>query len=569
MVAIGEISTGRPRAGVSGFALRCAASPYLWIAAFVAVAVAALSLPLRLPLGPNAWDTVVYLDALQRIRTGQAPGLDFFAPVGPLGYYLMACLDRLFPQAQPMLLANWALLPVLLPLVALMTGDLAQRRPGQALALLLPFLLFAALPVNLHSLYPSPGLDGYGHYNRQICLLLYLLIAALLFVKRRGLRIGLVSTLMLSLFLVKITGALVGTLLVGYALLVGRMRFVDVVIAAGLTILSLGGIELATGLVSAYLSDVFELVALNTGDMLPRFLTVASVKFNVIAPLLVLLATLALVGWRDGLPSTRSDWRAWADSPLCWLAIAFAALAFFETQNSGSLEFIGLWPILLLLLTQWWLRVGDPLRPVVLLLLMATVLPSLMIYVERSGRALIAAPAYAKLDLPELGPLGRFSVKPEIATRAAHMLDHYAAHQATYNELVAADLGPSHILASEIDYQATWLLEIRQAVRAIARWEAEHRRRLNAVFTLDFVDPMNYLLNRPPPREVPIGPDPSRTTPVLTRETLTELGRTDAILIPKCPPTPEREALRRHFAPALAGRDPVALAPCWDMYLRK
>ncbi|SIQ94053.1 hypothetical protein [Bosea sp. TND4EK4] len=569
MVAIGEISTGRPRAGVSGFALRCAASPYLWIAAFVAVAVAALSLPLRLPLGPNAWDTVVYLDALQRIRTGQAPGLDFFAPVGPLGYYLMACLDRLFPQAQPMLLANWALLPVLLPLVALMTGDLAQRRPGQALALLLPFLLFAALPVNLHSLYPSPGLDGYGHYNRQICLLLYLLIAALLFVKRRGLRIGLVSTLMLSLFLVKITGALVGTLLVGYALLVGRMRFVDVVIAAGLTILSLGGIELATGLVSAYLSDVFELVALNTGDMLPRFLTVASVKFNVIAPLFVLLATLALVCWRDGLPSTRSGWRAWADSPLCWLAIAFAALAFFETQNSGSLEFIGLWPILLLLLTQWWLRVGDPLRPVVLLLLMATVLPSLMIYVERSGRALIAAPAYAKLDLPELGPLGRFSVKPEIATRAAHMLDHYAAHQATYNELVAADLGPSHILASEIDYQATWLLEVRQAVRAIARWEAEHRRRLNAVFTLDFVDPMNYLLNRPPPREVPIGPDPSRTTPVLTRETLSELGRTDAILIPKCPPTPEREALRRHFAPALAGRDPVALAPCWDMYLRK
>ena len=569
MVAIGEISTGRPRPGVSGLALRCAASPYLWIAAFLALAAAALGLPLRLPLGPNAWDTVVYLDALQRIRSGQAPGVDFFAPVGPLGYYLVACLDRLFPQAQPMLLANWALLPVLLPLAAVVTGDLARRRPGQALALLLPFLLFAALPINLHSLYPSPGLDGYGHYNRHICLLLYLLIASLLFVERRGLRVGLVFVLMLSLFLVKITGALVGTLLVGYALLVGRMRFIDVAMAAGLTLLSLGGIELATGLVSAYLSDIFELVALNTGDMLPRFLTVASVKFNVIAPLLVLLATLALAGWRDGLPSTRAGWRAWADSPLCWLAIAFGALAFFETQNSGSLEFIGLWPILLLLMRQWWLRQGDPLRPVVLLLLMASVLPSLVIYLERAGRALIAAPTYASLDLPELGSLGRFSVKPEIATRAAYMLDHYAAHQATYRELVAADLGPSHILASEIDYQATWLLEIRQAVRAIARWEAEHRRRLNAVFTLDFVDPMNYLLGRRPPREVPIGPDPSRTTPTLTRQTLAELGGTDAILVPKCPPTPEREALRRHFAPALAGREPVALAPCWDMYLRR
>jgi hypothetical protein len=568
-VATGEIDTGLPRPDRRALARRLAASPYLWIAAFAVVAAAALSLPLRLPLGPNAWDTVVYLDALQRIRFGQAPALDFFAPVGPLGYYLAAGLDRLFPQAQPMLLANWALLPVLLPVMALVMSDLAPRRAGQALALLLPFLLFAALPVNLHSLYPSPGFDGYGHYNRHIALLLYLLIATLLFVERRGLKVGLIVVLMLALFLVKITGALVGTLLVGYGLIVGRMRFVDVAIAAALTILSLGGLEIATGLVSAYLSDIFELVALNTGDLLPRFLTVASVKFNVIAPFLLLVAVLAVAAWRDGLPPTPSGWRERADGPVGWLVVAFAALAFFETQNSGSLEFIGLWPVLLLLLLRWWRRTGDPLRPVVLLLLMATALPSLVIYLERGGRALIGAPTYTRLDLPELGPLGRFSVKGEIAARAVYMLDHYAAHPATYRDLVADDLGPSHILASEIDYQATWLLEVQQAVRAIDRWEVQHRRRLNAFFTLDFVDPMNYLLDRRPPREVPIGPDPSRTTPVLTSETLSELGKTDAILIPKCPPTPEREALRRHFAPALTGRDQVALAPCWDMYLRK
>lgn len=567
-MAIGEISTGRPRLGRS-LVWRRVGNPYLWIVAFALAAAVALSLPLRLPLGPNAWDTVVYLDAIQRIRVGQAPGLDFFAPVGPLGYYLAAGLDRLFPKAQPMLLANWALLPVLLPLLALLMSDLAPRRRSQALALLLPFLLFAALPINLHSLYPSPGFDGYGHYNRHVALLLYLLVATLLFVERRRLRVGLVAALMLALFLVKITGAVTGTLLVGYALAVGRMRLADVAAAAALTILALGGIEVSTGLVSAYVSDIFELLALNTDDLLPRFLTVASVKFNVIGALAALLAVLGYAAWREGLPRTRSGWQLLADGPIGWLAIASLALAFFETQNSGSLEFIGIWPIVLLLLAQWWTRTDDRLRPVVLVLLMAAVLPSLVIYIERSARVLLAAPTYTKLDLPELGTLGHVSVKAEIAQRAARMLDHYAAQQAGYRDLVSHGLMASHILYSEIDYQATWLLEVQQAVRAIDLWETRNRRRLNGFLTLDFVDPMNWLLDRKPARDVPIGADPERSTPALESDTLSELATTDAILVPKCPPTPNREALRRHFAGALIDRDPVALAPCWDMYLRR
>ena len=193
-----------------------------WIAAFAAAAALALELPLRLPLGANAWDTVVYLDAAWRIDLGQVPSIDFFAPVGPLGFYLTAGLKQLFPQAQPMLLVNWALLPVMLPVLALLAGHVARRSRPQALALVLPFLLFAALPINLHSLYPSPGFDGYGFYNRHVALLLYLLIATLLFAQRRGLRIALVAVLMLALFLTKVTGAVAGTLLVGYATVSGR-----------------------------------------------------------------------------------------------------------------------------------------------------------------------------------------------------------------------------------------------------------------------------------------------------------------------------------------------------------
>ena len=552
-----------------GTMVRVAGSPLAWIAAFTALAVAGLILPLRLPLGPNAWDTVVYLDAIQRIGLGQVPTIDFFAPVGPLGFYLAAGLDTLFPHAQPMLLINWALLPIALPVLALLAREASRRSRSQALALALPFLLFAALPINLHALYPSPGFDGYGFYNRHVALLLYLLIATLIFVPRRSLQIALVAVLMLALFLTKVTGAVSGTLLVGYATLSGRMRFRDAAAAAGLVLLALGMLELATGLSSAYVIDILTLLGLNTGTLLPRFLTVASVKFNVIGPSLLLLAALAYARWRDGLPATLAGWRTLADAPIGWFAAGLFALALFETQNTGSLEFIGLWPILLPLLADWWERREDRLRPLVLVLTLAVALPSAIICIERSMRAVMSAPTYIALDVPDLGPLGRISVKPDIAARAAAMLDHYATQPEGYRDLIRRDILPSYILYSEIDYQATWMLEIQQAVTAIKAWESANKRELNGFFTFDFVDPLNVLLQRTPPRVVPVGVDPGRSTPDLQPGTLEALGQTDALLMPKCPVTTPREMIRSHFAAALEGRERIALAPCWDMYLRK
>lgn len=552
-----------------GAAMRLAGSPLAWIVAFAALAVAALILPLRLPLGPNAWDTVVYLDAIQRIGLGQVPTIDFFAPIGPLGFYLAAGLDAIFPDAQPMLLINWALLPIMLPVLALLAGEVARRSRPQALALVLPFLLFAALPINLHGLYPSPGFDGYGFYNRHVALQLYLLIAVLLFVPRRSLQISLVAVLMLALFLTKVTGAVSGTLLVGYATLSGRMRFRDALIAAGLVILALGVLELATGLSSAYIIDILTLLGLNTGTLLPRFLTVASVKFNVIGPSLILLAVLAYASWRDGLPATLAGWRALADAPIGWFAAGLFALALFETQNTGSLEFIGLWPILLPLILDWWERRDDRMRPVFLVLALAVSLPSAVICMERGMRAVMGGATYVALDVPDLGPLGRVSMKPDIAARAAAMLDHYATQPEGYRDLIRRDILPSYILYSEIDYQATWMLEIQQAVTAIKAWESANKRELNGFFTFDFVDPLNVLLQRTPPRIVPVGVDPGRSTPDLQPGTIEALRQTDALLMPKCPVTTPREMIRSHFAAALEGRERIALAPCWDMYLRK
>jgi hypothetical protein len=226
-------------------------SPTFWIVAFLALVILGLAFPVRLPLGPNYWDTDIYLDAAQRIRLGQIPNIDFFTSIGPLGFYLTAAIKAVFPQAQPALLANWAIVPVSLPIVALIVRDVDQRSRRLALALLIPFLFLTSLPINLHSLYPSPGFDGFGYYNRHVALLLYLLLATLLFVHNRILLTSLVAILMLALFLVKVTGPVSGAVLVGYAVLAGRLRFRDAAIAAGAVIAVLGLIELSTGVVYA------------------------------------------------------------------------------------------------------------------------------------------------------------------------------------------------------------------------------------------------------------------------------------------------------------------------------
>ena len=79
-------AASRKRGGAATSLLR----PPAILALAVAIAAILLSLPLRVPIGAMYWDLVVYFDAANRIFTGQVPTVDFFAPVGPLGYYLFA-----------------------------------------------------------------------------------------------------------------------------------------------------------------------------------------------------------------------------------------------------------------------------------------------------------------------------------------------------------------------------------------------------------------------------------------------------------------------------------------------
>ncbi|MFM9616222.1 hypothetical protein ACKI18_47635, partial [Streptomyces niveiscabiei] len=89
-----------------------------------------------------------------------------------------------------------------------------------------------------------------------------------LFVESRILLTTLVAVLMTALFLIKVTGPVSGAVLVGYAILAGRLRFRDAAIAAGAVIACLGVIELTTGVVYAYVEDVLVLAMLNSASFL-------------------------------------------------------------------------------------------------------------------------------------------------------------------------------------------------------------------------------------------------------------------------------------------------------------
>ncbi len=59
--------------GVLVAGARLALSPWVWLATFLAMALALLALPVRLPVGPNFWDIAVYLDGAHRLTLGHMP----------------------------------------------------------------------------------------------------------------------------------------------------------------------------------------------------------------------------------------------------------------------------------------------------------------------------------------------------------------------------------------------------------------------------------------------------------------------------------------------------------------
>jgi hypothetical protein len=551
------------------------AAPMAWLTAFFVAVVVLLLLPLRLPIGPNYWDIFTYVDTAYRISLGQLPNVDFFVPVGPLGYYLYVITAGIFSQAHTLLAVHYSILILALPLMALITWQASLRSRSEALALVVPFIIFGALPINVIELYPTPGFDAFGNYNRHAALLLYVLACNLLFVGNRALAAVLAIIIVAALFLTKITACLISVVLVAQALISGKLSLrwtVYSIFSFGLALLL---IEFKTTLISHYVQDIIELVGMNTGFLLPRILTVLSQKLNVILPAGLLVATivwidrLAIFEMIKGLLTKRfaPSFQSLAGHDFMWLLALLIGGLVFETQNTGSHEFILLWPAILVFFRRLPLPWNGSSVPA-LVLIAATVLPTPITVAHRTLRTILSAPKYQAIAAPLLGPVGRLSAKPEIMLQSRAMLSHYADSRASFERMAKRNVLPSYILFSEIDFQISWVVSTQEAAAALLAYEKEKNIRLEKIVTLDFVDPLPFMLKRTPLKDLSIGNDPDRTLAKLGAHVIAEVNSADAILIPLCPVTNARNLISNAYAKDLSNRRIVALTPCFNMLVR-
>jgi hypothetical protein len=578
-----NVLTGTSRASAAKPQSKLAAAdgnlrlPLLWLAVVIAIAALLLSVPLRAPIGPMYWDVFTYYDAANRIFSGQIPSRDFFTPAGPLGYGIAAAWIAVFPNGQPSLLVHWSIMTLTVPLMAGTVLSLPVESRKFAIWLVLPFLFFSLLPFNGKEFYPFPGSDAFGLYNRHVCLLLFPLVSALIFMRKPGPMVALITLSMLALFFVKITGFAAAGILCAFALLTGRVRPREALISGALFLAALAALEASTGLVFAYLRDVALLAEMNSGTLLPRLFQSLSINFGVTAA----LGALALAVLYADQTSLRASLaaafreRSFAaiatllDHPAFWLTAVMLAGILFETQNTGSQAMIFAWPVLLLILTRppEWYR-SPRMAIVIAALAGAAYLPLIVGGVERTARAFIGSVAGdTVLEHANLKTLGAVTMRPLVLKRSDAMMASYVKDRLAFESIAASGELPSNILYSEYDFQITFLRSVDQAISSIRALENKHDIRFETILSLNFTNPFPYLMDRQAPLHLTVGADPFRAVPPAGSSELAAVAAADLVLFPTCPVTTSNLALTQIYARGLEKHSRIKLDDCFDAFV--
>lgn len=543
------------------------ANPLALLAAAVLVVCLLLLIPVRLPIGPMYWDIYIYYDAANRIFDGQVPVRDFFIPVGPLCYYLFVGWLTLFPNGHPVLLAHWSLLAITAPAMAAIVWHVDERSRFTAFALLIPFLIFALLPFDTRDMYAYPGSDGFGVYNRQVCQLLYVLVAGFTFVRDRRLLAGIIAVCMGSLFFVKITGFLAAGMICAYALIAGRVTLRDALIAAVAFMAIIAGMEVSSGLVGSYINDIIVLIGLNSGTLSPRLLRAVSQNFGVVLATTALVAALMWVDWRRlvAQPDEKSSLLG-CDS--LWLAVVLLAGILFETQNTGSQAFFFLWPVLLAILLKTSRIASRPaLALSIVALVAAAALPPAVRIVERTARTYVGAIRNVPLQENNLKTLGAVNMRPEVRARTDDMLRFYSQHSRLYQDLADINELPNPLFYSDFEFQIAYLKTVDMAIDSIREIEAKAGIRFDTIMSLNFVNPLPWLMERSAPLHVTIGADPGRTVPLPGSAEEQAVAATDLVLLPTCPPTANNKILYTLYEPVLTRHRRFKLNECYDAFV--
>lgn len=551
-------------------------SPLVLLAAAIATLPAMLLLIKTVPIGSMYWDLYIYFDAANRIFNGQVPNVDFFTPVGPLGYWLFAGGLKLFPAAQPLLLVEWSLFVISAPMMAMVVFAVDRDNRITAYGLLLPYLFFAVLPFNVREYYILAGTDGFGIYNRQGAILLYVLISALMFVRNQKLLIVLVSCGMTALFLIKITGFTVATMLCVLALVTGRLKLQSSIFAGILFLAMIGILEVYNGIVSAYLANIVTLLNQNTDSVLPQLASKFAQNFKALGAVVLLILLLLYLKIRMitdqnirvfSRPSLNSIARV-LDNHTLWLGAVMVVSVLYESQNWGSQDLIYIWPVLLAIVAD-----NDQLIPTarwrfaIPILATAAIAPIVMIVAERSVRGWAGIIRNQPLVHQNLKTLGSISLRPYMLRRAEIFKTIYPENRSTFEAIAAAEVLPSYAIFSQFKFQIGYLIHIDDAVSAIKKLEKDQSIRFDTMFHVSFTNPFPWLMDRQAPRHVAIGADPFRAVPKPDERVIKAISETDITLFPTCPLVYTNVYLLELYKEGLKNHQRITLTPCYDAFV--
>jgi len=537
-----------------------------------AIAILLLWLTPSLPIGTFYDDLTFFLDAAYRIDRGQLPNVDFFPLVGPLPYYALWLAKRLFPNAHPVMAGQLSYALVILPFLALALSDIKSR--AKVFLIGAVFVALALFPANLYyDVIFNRGIDAFGLYNRQGGLLLYVLVTALWWSESKWITALVSSVALTGLLLTKVTLFAPAFALLVYMTTAGRVSWHTLVAVALSLGVVLGGLQVTTGIPSAYLSDMAALGSMNS-DIWHR-ININALRSQEPVALLAFVAAAGLCRDREkllaALPVLRRHPIEGVRSILESESVSFVALCvvafLIECQNTGSHSYAFVFPAALRLAGP--LAWSSPAKRAVTVTVAAFAIALAAQMAARTVRFVNAAlrlPTMASQQA-ELAPF-RASARMVDINQGNEMLDVVRQEKRAYQAFAEHGLNPAMSLLSTTNYQIYYMLTVAAGVRALRKFE-EQNGRLESVATIDNVDPFSMLTGKEPVKGIQIAYDHTRTVPTVRIPQLVERFSTaEGILVPLCPVTDARYALRTMFAGALAGRREVAIDPCWSIYLR-
>lgn len=522
-----------------------------------------------LTVGSGGNDALFLADGARRIALGQFPHRDFSLPTGLEPYLGYLAGGWLLPKAPAYIGAHLVGFLLIAPLVVAAGATFGRRT--ELWAFLLVVALAALFPFNT----TQPdfyGISFVASYNR---LASAFSIAALAWIFRSSGSGGawvkgvLLAYALLFAFFLKIV--LVGVAL-GPALVLALCNSVwrrAVLIAAGLSIAALAGVEAGSGLVSGYVADIRAMSAINAGSA-PYFF--ASFIFRTFALQCVLAA---LIAWRlfdvvaelrrSGAPLASRTACAALSVPLAMVA-AFVALVFAESQGTEGLEFSSAAGLVFAPALAG--RRPGGIRMAVLVAAATLSAGALAINTFENGMAVLlkrkgptAPVAWVERFLPHTAVpaamLGRAEATAAIWTEGAGLLKDLSGD------------GRDQINRSDVElYLAQWKI-VDDAIRAIGTDAAS----LGPVVTLGNVDLFGLALGAEPAKGVKIVHDVGRTiAPLGFDQARAYLAGAKTVFAPTCAmaEAPGPELMSRWFVEALAADfAPRRLNPCWTMHVRK